>query len=244
MRYRAGGEPTIRPGPQQIELSPRDLLRLVRSTHQWDEYVDTMSTAAAGDIPRAIRRDVLLRLAAVFEQDLGDLERAEKVLVAVLSLDERDPAALESLDRIYLAQGTYENLAEILKRRIALADSSTELVALHLRLGRIDAEALDDLDGAIASYLAVLEHEPSSLEALEALERLYFRSERWSDLLEIYEKLVALAKDPNEVAGCHSRMARLAPPRGALDITSRAGQGTVLRVRLPRPIEQHEAAHV
>jgi two-component system, NarL family, sensor histidine kinase YdfH len=43
------------------------------------------------------------------------------------------------------------------------------------------------------------------------------------------------------LAGLRER-ARLAG--GALNITSRAGQGTVLRVRLPPPTEQHETAHV
>ena len=34
----------------------------------------------------------------------------------------------------------------------------------------------------MASYLAVLEHESRSPEALDALERLYFRAERWEEL--------------------------------------------------------------
>ena len=49
--------------------------------------------------------------------------------------------------------------------------------------------------GAIASYLAVLEHESRSREALEALERLYFRGEHWPELYGVYEKLVDIAKD-------------------------------------------------
>ena len=148
------------------ELALDELLRLVRSTHQWDAYVATMSEAASSDrdVPTEprVRRDVLLRLAASFEIDLGDLERAENALVQVLSENENDPTALASLDRIYETQGMYENLAAVLKQRIAITDDAAELVALQLRLGRVYAEALDDVDGAIASYLAVLEHESRS----------------------------------------------------------------------------------
>ena len=192
----------------QIALD--ELLRLVRSTHQWDEYVNTLFDAASSISTPEVRRDVLLRLASVFENDLGDLERSEKVLVQVLSENDRDPVALESLDRIYVAQGMYENLAAVLSQRIAITDQPTETMALQMRLGRVNADALDDVEGAIVSYLAVLEQESRSLEALEALERLYFRSERWVELYGVYEKLIDIAKSDDDIAACYSRMAKLA----------------------------------
>ena len=43
------------------------------------------------------------------------------------------------------------------------------------------------------SYQAVLEQEPRSAEALDALEKLYFRAERWEDLYGVYEKMVDIA---------------------------------------------------
>ncbi len=192
------------------QLALEELLRLVRSTHQWDEYVNTLFDAASAIAEPTVRRDVLLRLAAVFENDLGDLERSEKVLVQVLSENDRDAVALESLDRIYVAQGMHENLAAVLGQRIAITDQTGDVVGLQMRLGRVSADALDDVEGAIVSYLAVLEHEPRSVEALEALERLYFRSERWVELYGIYEKLIDVAKDDEDIAACYARMAKLA----------------------------------
>jgi tetratricopeptide (TPR) repeat protein len=188
-----------------------ELLRLVRSTHQWDEYVATMFEAAgATDIAPPVRREVRLRLAAVFENDLRDLERAEKVLVQTIAEDDRDGVALASLDRIYVAQSMYENLAAVLRQRIAISDDTGDIVALHLRLGRVNAEALDDAEGAIASYLAVLEHESRSREALDALERLYFRGEQWTELYGIYEKLVDVSQSDSDLAACYTRMAKIA----------------------------------
>ncbi|HVZ74315.1 MAG TPA: tetratricopeptide repeat protein [Polyangia bacterium] len=187
-----------------------ELVRLARATHQWDAYVQTMATTASPDRDPKVRRDVLLRLAQTFETELGDLERAENALVQVLAENEKDVGALASLDRIYEAQGMYENLAATLRRRIALTDGTDELVALNLRLGRVYAEALDEADPAIASYNAVLEHESRSPEALDALERLYFRAERWSDLYGVYEKLVDVTKDESGMADCYARMAKLA----------------------------------
>ncbi|HVX96230.1 MAG TPA: tetratricopeptide repeat protein [Polyangia bacterium] len=191
-----------------------ELVRLARATHQWDAYVQTMSAAASADrepqIGRSTRRDVLLRLAATFETELGDLERAENALVQVLGEHEKDPAALASLDRIYEAQGMYENLAATLRQRIAITDDTAELVQLELRLGRVYAEALDDAPQAIAAYLAVLEHESRSVAALEALERLYFRGEQWPELYGVYEKLVDTTTDDQAMADCYARMAKIA----------------------------------
>lgn len=187
-----------------------ELVRLARATHQWDAYVQTMSATASPDRSPKVRRDVLLRLAATFETELGDLERAENALVQVLGEHAKDPEALASLDRIYEAQGMYENLAATLRHRISIVDDTEQLVALQLRLGRVYAEALDDTEQAIASYLAVLEHESRSVPALEALERLYFRSERWPELYGIYEKLVDTTSDEQAMADCYARMAKLA----------------------------------
>src|SRR3569623_1913196 len=210
-----------------------ELLRLVRSTHQWDEYVDTMFTSASSSDQPAARRDVLLRLASVFENVLGDLERSERVLVQVLSEHPKDPVALEALDRIYVSQGMYENLAAVLRQRIAISDGGGELVALQLRLGRVSAEALDDVEGAIASYLAVLEQESRSPEALDALEKLYFRSERWAELYGVYEKMVDIASDDAAIAESYARMARLATD--ALEQPAKAVElwGRVLDLRGP-----------
>jgi tetratricopeptide (TPR) repeat protein len=216
-----------------------ELVRLARATHQWDAYVQTLSATASPDrdpqIDQKVRRDVLLRLAATFETELGDLERAENALVQVLGEHEKDPVALASLDRIYEAQGMYENLAVALRQRIAITDDGDELVALQLRLGRVYAEALDDVPQAIASYLAVLEHQSRSVPALEALERLYFRSERWSDLYGVYEKLVDTTSDEQTMADCYARMARLATD--ALGQRDKAVElwGRVLDVRSEDP---------
>ena len=46
----------------------------------------------------------------------------------VLGENQKDPAALASLDRIYESQGMYENLAAILRQRLTITDDSDELV--------------------------------------------------------------------------------------------------------------------
>ncbi len=191
------------------EQALEEALRLARLTHQWEVYVSTMAEAAGKAGERAVRKDVLMRLAGVFETELGDLSRAEEVLGQILSFDPDDADALAFLDRVYDKQGDFEKLASVLRRRIAITDDSTQLVALQLRLGKVLADVIDDPDAAVASYLAVLEHESRSPVALEALERLYFRAERWQDLYGIYEKMLDIAPGDQALSDCYARMAKI-----------------------------------
>ncbi len=193
------------------ELGLEEMLRLARATHQWDGYVATMLEAASlGGLDPLVRRDVLQRLAKTFEEEMGDLAHAEEVLVQVLGETPKDPAALAALDRIYETQGMFENLAAVLVQRIEITDAGSEIAALNLRLGRIRAEALDDAAGAIAGYLAVLERDSRSSEALDALEVLYFRGEQWAELYGVYEKMVDIAPGDEAMSECYARMAKIA----------------------------------
>ena len=99
-----GGREAVKEDPSS-EQALDELLRLARATHQWDAYVGTMIDAAQNaDRPgRAARRAAAP--GGQFEADLGDLERAEEVLVQVLTEHPTDVAALASLDRIYDRQG-------------------------------------------------------------------------------------------------------------------------------------------
>jgi tetratricopeptide (TPR) repeat protein len=191
------------------EQALEEALRLARLTHQWEAYVSTMAEAASKTSDKAARKDVLMRLATVFESELGDLPRAEEVLAEVLGFDAEDADALAFLDRVYDRQGDFEKLAGVLRRRIAITDDSDHLVQLHLRLGKVLADVIDDPEAAVASYLAVLEQESRSPEALEALERLYFRGERWEELCGVYEKMLDIAPGDQALSDCYSRMAKI-----------------------------------
>ncbi len=192
-----------------FEQGQDEMLRLARATHQWDGYVTTLLEASEKTTDSALRRDILIRLASVFESDLQDLGRAEEVLNQILGDLPKDAAALAFLDRIYDRQGQFGELADILRRRIAITDDSRELVVLQLRLGKVLAEVLDDHVGAVTSFEAVLEQESRDPSALDALEKLYFRSERWTELFSVYEKMVDIAPGDEALANCYARMARI-----------------------------------
>ena len=47
---------------------------------------------------------------------------------------------------------------------------------------------LEDISGATTTYETILDTDPENTDALEALERLYEKAERWADLMELLER--------------------------------------------------------
>ena len=117
-----------------------ELLRLARATHQWDALRGDDVGGRVGRSrgrprrcgatcccawPRASR--------AISATWSGPRRRCCRCWPSTRRIRRRWRRSIGSTRR----QGMYENLAEILRRRIAITDDPDELVALHLRLGRV-----------------------------------------------------------------------------------------------------------
>jgi len=63
------------------------------------------------------------------------------------------------------------------------------------------SEQTQDVSGAIAAYEQALAHEPTSATSLEALDRLYRRTEAWQPLVEIVARRAKLATDDADASG-------------------------------------------
>jgi tetratricopeptide (TPR) repeat protein len=183
--------------------------RLAGATSAWDELVAAYTRALDRTKDKDTKRQTLLRMARVYDAELGDAARAVETHLRVLELEPKDADALAALDRLYLGAGMYDDLAEILRRRIEVVQDGEEQIELYFRRGAIFADALGDLDQALASYLAVLDQESRNRRALEAIEAIHFRREDWTRLYETYEKLIDVAEGDDEMADIYARMARI-----------------------------------
>lgn len=218
------------------ERAVEEAERLARDTGAWDDLVAVYTRALerhAGSTAtdRETRRLTLLKLARVHEVELRDAHAAVTTHLRVLELEPKDADALAALDRLYLGAGMYDELVEVLRRRIEVTSDPDEQIELQFRRGAIFADALGDLDAALACYQAVLDQESRNRRALEACEGIFFRREDWAHLYATYEKLVDVADGDDELAETYARMARLSSE--ALDEDERAVDlwGRVLDIR-------------
>ncbi len=183
--------------------------RLAGLTASWDDMVAAYTRALERTTDREVKRVTLLRMARVHEFELADPARAVETHLRVLELEAKDADALAALDRLYLGAGMYDDLAEILRRRIEVVQDTDEQLELYFRRGEIFADALGDLDQALACYTSVLDQESRNRRALEAIEAIHFRREAWQKLFDTYEKLVDVADADAELADIYARMARI-----------------------------------
>ncbi len=191
------------------ERNVEEVERLAREAGSWDELVAVYTRALEKHSDREVRRVTLLRLARVHESELRDAHRAVETHLRVLEIDAKDPDALAALDRLYLGAGMYDELVEVLRRRIEITLDPDEQLELWFRRGAIFSDALGDLDEALACYHAVLEQESRNRRALEAEEQIYFRREQWKELYGVYEKMIDVADGDSELAETYARMARI-----------------------------------
>ncbi len=183
--------------------------RLAGDLAAWEELVSVYVRVLERHSDSEVQRQTLLRLARVYESSLGDLGAAIQTHLRVLEIDAKDPDALEALDRLYQNAGMYEELVEVLRRRIEVTLDGDEILELLFRRGAIYADALADLEAALQCYVAVLEQESRNRVALEAMEKIFFRREAWSELYGVYEKLIDVADGDEELANVYARMARI-----------------------------------
>ena len=213
------------------ERAVEEAERLAKEAGIWDELVAVYTRAlerygASTDADREIRRATLLKLARVHEVELRDAHAAVTTHLRVLELEPKDPDALAALDRLYLGAGMYDELVEVLRRRLEVTTDPDEQIELQFRRGAIYSDALGDLDASLASYQAVLEQESRNRRALEASEAIFFRREDWANLFATYEKIIDVAEGDDELGETYARMAALssealAQDERAVDLWSR-----------------------
>jgi tetratricopeptide (TPR) repeat protein len=191
------------------ERAGEELERLAKDTQAWPDLVVIYTDVLARRQDKDIQRAVLLKVGRVYDAEVHDATHAEEMYLRVLGIDAKDPSALEALDRIYEAGGMYHELADVLRRRVEIADSIDDKILLYFRLGMVFSDVLAQLDDAIKCYEKILEDDTRNRDALQSLERIYFRREDWKALHGVYTKLLDTAKSDEERGDIHAHLARL-----------------------------------
>lgn len=158
----------------------------------WDHLANAYADIVSAHEQPEVQRTIGKRLAHVFEDELGDITKAEETYKYVLSVEELDTDALSNLDRIYLSLESWPELAHILEQRIKAAGAGgegLELVEFHARLGEIYETKLNDPANAIRVFRRIFDElEKTHEAAIAALARIYAAQENWPELLVVHER--------------------------------------------------------
>jgi tetratricopeptide (TPR) repeat protein len=212
------------PADSRNEDTLANLERLAESVQGWAE----VGAAYDAEVPRlaadpAAQVELALRNARTYEVQLGNVDAAIERYRGALSVDPQNSEAARALDRLYEAGERWNELAEITKVEIQLPDASpAEIVALRFKLAQVNEGPLGNVDAALVAYRDVLDVEPEHSPTIAALEAMFSRGAKqsevasilrpiyegqgeWTKLAQLNEAALGLVTDPAErVAAMHA----------------------------------------
>ena len=162
----------------------------------------------------AVLRTIGRRLARTFEEELGDITKAEETYRYVVGVDPLDPEALANLDRIYSSLEQWKELAGVLEARVQATGETQDLVDLYARLGQVYEERLARVEDAVRAYRKIFDGlEPSHEGAIDALARIFEQTEAWKELDAVYQRQLDNATGDVQEAEIRAKVAALASTR-------------------------------
>ncbi len=193
------------------EKTLEEVERLAGSTDGgWENLANAYADVLGLHNEKAVQATIGKRLARVFEEDLGDVQKAEETYRYVLSVEALDVEALTNLDRIYSSIEQYPELAQTLEQRIKATTEPYELIELHNRLGQIYEERLNAPDHAIRVFRRVFDElERTNELAIFALERIYGQKGSWTDLKVVLDRELENANGDTQEADIRAKTAHL-----------------------------------
>ena len=178
-------------------------------TEQWSELVAVLLRKSELTEDANEKKNLLFRVSVIYEEMLNDAYRAVEIYRAVLEVDAIDSKALDALERIFMTLARWEDLLEVLHRKAELTDDLAARKDIYYVIGAAYDQELVDLTRAVETYQTVLGWDAQDLTALQCLDSLYHRLEKWEDLLGILQREVAAVSEPEAQVALHYRIANL-----------------------------------
>ena len=188
-----------------------EIMRLAEETGAWAEAAEKLADALESEhITDEAALRLFYALATIFDRHLGLFEEAEASYLNVLQFDPGEPRALEALDRIYEGQGRWEELADILARRIEGLYDEDLIVDLQFRRAQLFQGQLAELDKAVDTYHEILNLQPVHPQSLQMLAQIHYQRQEWQPLYDVLERQAEIQDDPDARAGTYAQMAQIA----------------------------------
>jgi tetratricopeptide (TPR) repeat protein len=164
-----------------LEQSPGDLASLQRlkaihvARQQWNEAIQLIDKLVEVDTDPANQIMHYMEKAGIYETGIVDADQAVQAYRRVQELDPNNVSVIQKLGELYERLERWQDLVDSYQAFIRLlpADRVEDAIPLHLKMGRLFAEMLDNTDKAILEYKRVVEINPRHTEAHESLASLY-----------------------------------------------------------------------
>jgi tetratricopeptide (TPR) repeat protein len=180
--------------PQDAD-SQRNLVRLLEASGRWRELgfalERELATVPDSDIERQVT--LLSRIGDLRREHLNRPAEAAQAYELVLERRTRHLPAIEALEEIYAALARPQDLLRILTVKAEVTGRPADRAQLMSRIAQL-REATGEVDAALAAYQKAFSEEPNNRELFNSLEKLAYRHERWTPVMELYAEAIRLVE--------------------------------------------------
>ena len=163
-----------------------------RAAKDWDRVVEVLLGRVESAEAGAMRADILVEVARVFENELGDLPKAFTALVAAFREQPERPELTTELERMASAGDLWNDLVAEFAQ---LAQQTNEPMR-WLQLGRWYLDRLNNVEYAIQALEHAHHRDDKNDDIADAYGEALRRGEKWKELVALTEKRVAVTEDP------------------------------------------------
>ncbi|MEM7675371.1 MAG: hypothetical protein AAF449_05145, partial [Myxococcota bacterium] len=208
---------------------------------RWAGLTDILERRAelADDEPD-LQFDLQMRLGRIWDEWLSEPEEAIRWYQKARALRPTDPSMLSALSRLLDAEAHPQALFEVLESLATQITDVPSRVRLWARMAKLVDERLERPEDAIHWWSEIRRVKPGHTEAIEALERLFERTQKWSDLADLLEAQITEAPDERTMLRLQRRLGLVRGTRlGSIDEAVQAW--TEILKRNPNDVEALEA---
>ena len=176
-------------------VSLEALDRIYAAQERWEELVAIIRREIPIVDSDDTRINLYMRLGAVLNDMLGKGDEAIDAYKEILNIDSAYWDALTSLEAIYEGREDWASLDGVYDMEAAACSDDAQRVELWSKRAHLNSEILNKPDDAVDLWYQVIDVLGDNLNALQNLETLFVRSERWPDVADVLERQVPLADD-------------------------------------------------
>jgi len=184
------------------------LERLYRRTQAWDRLVEVLAkkSQVVDDTDLAVR--LKLQVGELWEDRLGDNDRAVDAYKEVLSVDPRNITALNALNTLYEKTGQTEAYLENLEHQLEVMPPEGDRVEIYQRMATVwEEQSKPERAAEILEKILLIDDR--NQKAYRDLERLYQQEKKWESLVDTYRKHILATNDGNERIALYGKMGQV-----------------------------------
>jgi golgin subfamily B member 1 len=180
--------------PNDLE-SVRDLVRVFQALQRWRDLLTMQSRQADLESDPVVKADLWRAVARRWLEQFSNVQNAIEAYEKLHTVDPNDGEAIERLRELYTKRRAYQPLFDLLSRESETMAPGPARRDLWTEMARLAAERLDRGAQAVALYRRLIDEDPSSIAALDALEKQAERDKDFATVADALDRRASIASD-------------------------------------------------